>query len=40
VPGKSRPLLVRTASAPPSVFNPKIGLDPGMTSIPEMASRG
>src|SRR4029453_2054683 len=40
VPGKSRPVLVRTASAPPSVFNPKIGLDPGMTSIPEIASRG
>ena len=40
VPGKSRPFLVRMASAPPSVLRPKIGLEPGMTSIPEMASLG
>ena len=39
VPGKSRPFLVRTARAPPSVLRPKIGFEPGMMSIPEMAGR-
>src|SRR5262249_52432273 len=36
-PGKSRPRFVRTESAPPRVFNPKMGLEPGMMSMSAMA---
>jgi hypothetical protein len=32
--------LVYRASAPPSVFRPNTGFDPGMTCIEEIAMRG
>src|SRR5262245_23764259 len=39
-PGKSKQRLVRTTRAPPSVFNPKMGLDPGMMSTSARADWG
>src|SRR4029450_7285778 len=39
-PGLSKPRLVRTESAPPRVFSPKSGLEPGMMSTGEMANWG
>ncbi len=40
VPGSSLPFLVLTTSAPPSVFMPKIGFDPGRMSMLDIAFIG
>src|SRR5262252_1715180 len=40
VPGLLLPLLVITASAPPSVFRPNTGFDPGINWNPAIADCG
>ena len=40
VPGSLRPSLVWIASAPPSVFSPNSGFEPGISAIDDKAMRG
>src|SRR5882672_1157389 len=39
-PGLSKPLLVVMTSAPPSVFRPNTGFDPGISAMLEIADFG